>query len=135
MNTVSSLAGVGVGIANTAATNVLGAANLQARFDPTSLGNALMSAARDGVDRFKDQTPSLSGSGSGSRAVSPPPPPNTAMNAVAGGSVVNGSGGASGAGRTAGEGNVNQNLRNIGKFFKRDLSGFSGRFGRGEEGK
>lgn len=28
-------------------------------------------------------------------------------------------------------GNLNENLRNIGKFFKRDVGGFGGRFGGG----
>jgi hypothetical protein len=79
--------------------------SLPGRFDPTMLGSALMTAARDGVDRFG--TPTLS-SGSQSRTVSPPPP---------------------GASGLEGVGNVNRNLQNIGKFFKRDLGGFGGRFG------
>lgn len=79
--------------------------SLPGRFDPSLLGSALMTAARDGVDRFG--TPTL-GSGPQSRTVSPPPP---------------------GAMGQDGVGNVNQNLRNIGKFFKRDLGGFGGRFG------
>ena len=86
--------------------------NLQGRFDPSMFGSAIMTAARDGVDRFG--SPALGGSSAaGSRSVSPPP----------GIVVQNGD-----SGNTSG-GNVNQNLRNIGKFFKRDLGGFGGRFG------
>ena len=77
---------------------------LPGRFDAVNLGSALMTAARDGVERFG--TPSLSASVS--RSVSPPP---------------------NGAPADTAPGNVNQNLRNIGKFFKRDLGSFSGRFG------
>jgi hypothetical protein len=29
--------------------------------------------------------------------------------------------------------NLNENLKNIGKFFRRDLGGFGGRFGRGAD--
>ena len=105
--TVQSGAGGG-GMGSLSNATGLGAANLQnlqGRFDPTSLGSALMTVARDGVDRFG--SPALSGHGS--RAVSPPP----------GGAIP----------PEASAGNVNQNLRNIGKFFKRDLSSLGGRFG------
>ena len=122
-------------MANTA-TNALSTANLQAKFDASSLGNALISAARDGVDRLKDQSSSLSGSASGSRAVSPPPLPPGGPGGAGGNSGVSElsiSGVADSSNITTG--NVNQNLRNLGKFFRRDLNSFSGRFGRGEEGK
>ncbi|KAF2705387.1 hypothetical protein K504DRAFT_440551 [Pleomassaria siparia CBS 279.74] len=76
------------------------------RFDPAGFGNALMNAARDGVDRFGSPAP--------------------------------GQVGATGGGETPAEGkaNLNENLKNIGKFFKRDVGGFRG-FGRtaSEEGK
>lgn len=74
------------------------------RFDPAGFGNAIMNAARDGVDRFGTPT--------------------------AGGGV----GGSSGAPAEESKGNLNENLKNIGKFFKRDVSGFRG-FGRSDEGK
>lgn len=96
------------------ATN-LGSANLhalQGRFDPSTFGSALMTAARDGVDRLG--TPMGGNSGTGSRAQSPPP--GSAMTSMADVSIAAGA-------------NVNQNLRNIGKFFKRDIGGFGGRFG------
>jgi vacuolar protein sorting-associated protein 53 len=80
--------------------------SMQGRFEASNLGSVLMTAARDGVERFG--SPAL-GSGSYSRTVSPPPGGTNAAD--------------------SGSGNVNQNLRNIGKFFKRDLGGFGGRFG------
>ncbi|KAF2132665.1 hypothetical protein P153DRAFT_428738 [Dothidotthia symphoricarpi CBS 119687] len=67
-----------------------------ARFDPTGLGNMLVNAARDGVDRFGSPAPQI-----------------VAEDAKA---------------------SVNENLKNIGKFFRRDVGGFRG-FGRGEDGK
>ena len=98
----------------------LSTSNLPARFDPGSFGSALMTAARDGVGFA---TPGLGSSASvtpaGSRLASPPPSEGRrAMSPDPGG-----------------KGNLNENLRNIGKFFKRDVAGgFGGRFGRSEEG-
>ncbi|KAF1959174.1 hypothetical protein CC80DRAFT_490151 [Byssothecium circinans] len=71
------------------------------RFDPTGLGNAMVSAVREGVDRFGS-----------------PAPPGEA------GTPTN----------TEAKANLNENLKNIGKFFRRDVGGFRG-FGRSEEGK
>lgn len=76
---------------------------LQGRFDPSTFGSAIMSAARDGVDRLG--TPTLGGK-TPAGAMSPPQV------------------GAEGA-PTA---NLNDNLRNIGKFFRRDMGSFTGRF-------
>ena len=73
------------------------------RFDPAGFGNALMSAARDGVDRFG--SPTLGGTGEGS----------------------------AGAQGEESKGNLNENLKNIGKFFKRD-GGFRA-FGRSEDAR
>ena len=110
--------GGGAGIGSLSTATGLGAANLpnlQGRFDPATFGSAIMMAARDGVDRLG--TPALGGSSAaGSRGASPPP----------GGVLSHVGDGALGAGA-----NVNQNLRNIGKFFKRDLGSFGGRFGGG----
>jgi ABC-type transporter MlaC component len=69
------------------------------RFDPTGLGNLLVNAARDGVDRFGS------------------PAPGTQQHTDGG----------------DGKANLNDNLKNIGKFFRRDVGGFRG-FGRSEEG-
>ena len=67
------------------------------RFDPAGLGNMLVNAARDGVDRFGS------------------PAPGVQQNADGG----------------DGKANLNENLKNIGKFFRRDIGGFRG-FGKSE---
>ena len=86
--------------------------SLPARFDPTNFGTALMDAARQGVDRFG--SPHLGGPGAtstsiASRTTSPPP------------------GGAEDGDR--GPASLNDNLKNLGKFFRRDGGSFGG-FGR-----
>ena len=95
----------------------LSTSNLPGRFDPSTFGSAIMTAARDGVDRFGTPTlgTSLAGTPADSRMASPPPQQRRAMSP-------------DGAGQ-AQTGNLNENLRNIGKFFKRDMGGFGGRFG------
>jgi vacuolar protein sorting-associated protein 53 len=130
---ISSSSGPGgaaaAGIASLSSTAAsLGTPNLSGgRFDPAIFGNAIINAARDGVDRFG--SPAL---GSGSSTVganhgagnagptSASPPPH----------------GADGDGRaplTAA--NLNENLRNIGKFFRRDVGGGFPRFGRSGDDK
>ncbi|KAL8714900.1 MAG: hypothetical protein Q9220_001413 [cf. Caloplaca sp. 1 TL-2023] len=108
----------------------LSTSNLPARFDPSIFGNAIMNAARDGVDRFGGNTPNL-----GSTPVSHTPP-----GAMSPPSSQQATGTAAVMGRPSfeiptpvglGAGNLNENLRNIGKFFKRDLGGLGGRFGSG----
>ncbi|KAF2763854.1 hypothetical protein EJ03DRAFT_283271 [Teratosphaeria nubilosa] len=77
--------------------------SLPARFDPSHLGNALLNAARDAGDRFA-AAPGLGvspGTGGGDRF----------------------GGGASAAP------NLNEGLKRMGNFFRRDVGGF-GRFGR-----
>ncbi len=84
--------------------------SLPGRFDPSTFGSAIMSAARDGVDRLG--TPILGGSSNTpAGAMSPPQGNEGNANAAAV--------------------HLNDNLRNIGKFFKRDLGSFGGRFGGG----
>jgi len=103
--------------------------SMPSRFDASMLGSALISAAKDGVDRFGN--PSLSSGVAGitgstsntnlardSGASSPGP----------GTSVQQGSHSHTPSESTAGV-NLNENLKNIGKFFRRDLGGFGGRFG------
>lgn len=89
--------------------------NAPTRFDTMTFGNAIMNAAstaRDGIERIGTGTPingQVGSSASGaalSRVMSP---------------TRDGSG--------EGEGKINENLRNIGKFFRRDMGGFGGRFG------
>lgn len=100
--------------------------NLHGRFDPLSYGNAIMTAARDGVDRFGSPALGASAAATPSGVASPP-----AVDQRAGFHD-----GAATLATTAPQatGNLNENLRNIGKFFKRDMSNF-GRFGgsRGDE--
>ncbi|KAL8990239.1 MAG: hypothetical protein Q9177_001065 [Variospora cf. flavescens] len=117
----------GIGsLSSSAAT--LSTSNLPARFDPSVFGNAIMNAARDGVDRFG--TPNLGGSTplpqTPSGAMSSPtsqPQQQQQQHATSRGSFEI-------PAAAMGTTNLNENLRNIGKFFKRDLGGFGGRFGR-----
>ncbi|KAI4117668.1 MAG: hypothetical protein LQ345_002145 [Seirophora villosa] len=120
----------GIGSLSGAAT--LSTSNLPARFDASVFGNAIMNAARDGVDRFG--TPNLGGTPvaqTPSEAMSPPtqsqqqhPQAGHEQAARASFEIP-----AAALGAT----NLNENLRNIGKFFKRDIGGFGGRFGRAVE--
>jgi len=96
--------------------------SLPARFDPTNFGTAIINAARDAGDRFG--SPSLGGGGGGgvttasstSRTTSPP---------IVGGEV-------NGDGHEKAPASLNENLKNIGKFFRRDVGSFGG-FGRKTE--
>lgn len=104
----------------------LSTSNLHGRFDPLSYGSAIMTAARDGVDRLG--TPALSGSSNVTPSgIASPPPGQQSIGKEDGA-------GPSPANAAAPAGNLNDNLRNIGKFFKRDMGNF-GRFGgsRGED--
>lgn len=103
MNPTTS-GGTGLGISTVVNTPSLPALpNMQTRFDPTGLGEKLFSAARDGVERMG----SVSGpmvTGVVDRVGSPP----------------------------VDEKSLEGNLKSIGKFFRRDVSGFGmGRFGKG----
>lgn len=99
--------GTGIGSLGNAAS-VMGTPSLgRGGFDPAGFGSAIMNAARDGVDRFGSPAPGMQGHGQGQVH-----------------------GGAEGGEQ---KGNLNENLKNIGKFFRRDV-GFRG-FGRSEEGK
>lgn len=75
------------------------------RFDPSTLGTAIMNAAREGVDRFG--SPAV---GTSTR--------RSLDEGVAGQH-------ADGTQHTAAT-NLNENLKNIGKFFRRDTAGFRG---------
>jgi hypothetical protein len=95
--------GTGIGSLGNAGS-VMGTPSLGGgRFDPAGLGNMLVNAARDGVDRFCTPTPGVPGATDGSVG-------------------------------DAAKANLNENLKNIGKFFKRDVGSFRG-FGRNEDGK
>ena len=120
-NSATTHLGTGIGSLSQA-TASLSTSNLPGRFDPTTFGSALMTAARDGVDRLG--TPALSstsGTPAESRLGSPPPPTNRrALSPDVHERLT--------------AGNLNENLRSIGKFFKRDVGSFRGRFGGTEDG-
>lgn len=123
----------------------LGSASLQNqmnRFDPRDFGSAIMSAARDSVDRL--QTPNMMSGLSGDRAGSDSGTVSSGTSGVTGlgiggisdvgGGGSDSSSGAAGTTSTTGalnlaEGtsgsNLNENLRNLGRFFRRE----TGRFG------
>lgn len=120
---------VGIGAGSSAAT---GAGATQGRFDAASLGEKLLNAARDGVDRLGTAAATSgaaaggAGSGSGSGAV-------TGLG-LGLGIVGAGQGASGGAEAPAPEkATINENLKNIGKFFRRDIGGIGGlgaRFGK-----
>ncbi|KAL2041455.1 hypothetical protein N7G274_005837 [Stereocaulon virgatum] len=118
----SSASGVHIptGLPSLSTAASLSTSNLPTRFDPSTFGSAIMTAARDGVDRFGG-TPATH-TPADSRMASPPPPlvgrrgQSPDIPPLQGGNL-----------------NVGDNLRNIGKFFRRDVGGF-GRFGGGGGG-
>ncbi|KAI9806812.1 MAG: Vacuolar protein sorting-associated protein 53 [Piccolia ochrophora] len=104
LNVQSSNVGQSIGSLGHAAA--MSTPSLPGRFDPSTLGSALMSAARDGVDRLG--TPTLGGQGANTPTGSTSPPQGGETNAAT---------------------HLNENLRNIGKFLRRDMGGLGGRFG------
>lgn len=120
--------------------------SLPVRFDPTQFGTALMNAARDAGDRFGSPHLNVVGGGVGagggvsggmggtpassSRATSPPA-------SLAGAGAAAAASGSAAVGRSSEDdrapAGLNENLKSIGKFFRRDVGGFGG-FGRREDG-
>ncbi|KAL2128514.1 hypothetical protein VTI74DRAFT_9087 [Chaetomium olivicolor] len=90
-------------VSNSAAAAVVASTGLQGRFDAASLGEKLLNAARDGVER---------------------------MGTTAAAGVVPGASGAAGMGAQGEKATINENLKNIGKFFRRDIGGLGARFGK-----
>lgn len=112
------------------------AAAMPSRFDASMLGSAIMSAAKDGVDRFGN--PSLSTLGAGvagatgtATSTSGVTSPSGALSPSLASSTIQHNPMQTPTESTTG--NLNENLKNIGKFFRRDLGGFGGRFGRSTE--
>ena len=103
----------GLGQFGAGAAATLSTANLPGnlKFDPRGLGDAIM-------DRFA--SPSLGGVGTPREGAQSPP----TGDGFAGNPAIS----LTGTGAEAGA-KLNENLKNIGKFFRRDLGGFSGRFG------
>ncbi|KXJ86942.1 subunit of VP52-54 complex [Microdochium bolleyi] len=84
------------------------------RFDPTAFGEKLLNAAREGVDRIGTPMGGDHGDGGG-----------------AGGSGAAAGGGANGgSGTAAANAAINENLRKMGDFFRRDNFGLGARFGK-----
>ena len=110
---------------STAAAASIGASNLPTRFDPSTLGSAIISAAKDGVDRFGTPLGDARGNSISSASAAASGPPSSSSTPAPAGQA---QGSADGGGSS---GPLNDNLKNIGKFFRRDLGGFGGRFGRG----
>lgn len=96
------------------------------KFDASTFGSALLNAARDGVDRFGTPVGAASSVAPSPLRVASPP---QAMQAEAQMQGMQGMQPTQ-ATQTTQASNLNDNFRNIGKFFKRDMSGF-GRFGAG----
>ena len=94
--------------------------SVSGRFDPTHLGSAIISAARDGVDRFGSPLGAVMASEASS------PGPSTAETAQ---SLPTSTTSQPTDGVAT---NLNENLRNLGKFFRSDF-GFGGRSGKGED--
>jgi hypothetical protein len=108
---VNGLGNVGLGITSASAVGAASNVSIPTRFDPAGFGEKLFSAARDGVERMGSGA--VGGGGAGERLVSP-------------------------LGEDA-KATVEGNLKSLGKFFRRDMSGFSGmniagRFGGRREG-
>jgi vacuolar protein sorting-associated protein 53 len=103
----------GLGQLGAGAAATLSTANLPAnmKFDPRGLGDAIM-------DRFA--SPNLGGVGTPREGAQSPPGADSAANTA--------TMSLAGTGADAGT-KLNENLKNIGKFFRRDLGGFGGRFG------
>lgn len=123
----------GLGSLSTAAS--VSTSNLQARFDPTTFGNAIISAARDGVDRFG--TPALGGGSSSnipSGVSTPAPqqhpsqqqqqPPQDGTTPAAAATATAPIIGPAGT-------NLNDISRGFSKLFRRDMGSFGARFGAG----
>ena len=123
---VSAAGNLASGLGSLSSAASASTSNLHARFDPATFGNAIMSAARDGVDLFG--SPVLGSSSTASPFGTATPVSSQQQQhqqpqlSHAEAPAAKEAGGAAG---------LNENLRNIGKFFKRDMGGFGGRFGAG----
>lgn len=117
----------GLGALGTSAAASLSTANLPGnmKFDASGLGSAIM-------DRFS--SPHLGGAGTPREgALSPPIGDGTSLSVGGGGGVGTGMGIGTPTSETGAK--LNENLKNIGKFFRRDLGGFGGRFASGSSHK
>ncbi|KAJ6122985.1 hypothetical protein N7512_005450 [Penicillium capsulatum] len=104
-----------------------GPGSMPSRFDASMLGSAIISAAKDGVDRFGTPVSGITGGSTTGTGATPgsssPGPPTLAQQ----------SSHTHSPSESSAATNLNENLKNIGKFFRRDLGGFGGRFGLGSD--
>lgn len=123
-----------VGLQASAVSSSSGSVSGSSRFEPSMLGSAIISAAKDGVDRFGTPTTAAVAAGGGPANISSSSgtlSPSGANNVPGQSGTQNTESSSSSSGNL----NDNLNLKNIGKFFRRDLGGLGGRFGRsGEDG-
>jgi vacuolar protein sorting-associated protein 53 len=103
--------------------------SLPARFDPANFGTALINAARDAGDRFGSPALGVVGAGAGSVSTNLASRVSSPPLGLGGEANANGDGGGTVADKMPAS--LNENLKNIGKFFRRDtgMGGFGG-FGR-----
>ncbi|KAI1499051.1 Vps53-like protein [Biscogniauxia marginata] len=109
----SGLGSSGLGTLNPGAA-LTAAQGTTTRFDAASLGEKLLSAARDGVERMG--TPSQQG--------------GMGLGLVGVGTNTSGTGGVVGGLNNNNTATINENLKNFGKFFRRDIGGLGARFGK-----
>ncbi|KAK0657137.1 Vps53-like protein [Cercophora newfieldiana] len=102
------------GLGSTGLAPVAAAGALQTRFDAASLGERLLNVARDGVERINVGTTSGTATGAAGLGITSPGGSNAAGGSVQGGQSAT----------------INENLKNIGKFFRRDIGGLGARFGK-----
>jgi len=121
-------------LGNSAAASISNA-NLPAnmRFDPSGLGTALMDRFASGTGTPRADAGIFSPSLDGGFIPNNPGGPSSANS---NGGAVRGSNPTTSAVTAAGEAGtrLNENLRNIGRFFRRDLGGLGTRFGGGSSG-
>ena len=120
----SSSVSQGLGLGGSLGTSATSPAT--SRFDASTLGSALISAARDGVGLGGSGAAGNTSGATASESGSGTPILASGASPAARGDAAEGS---------SATGNLNENLMNIGKFFRRDLGGFGGRFGRGGDEK
>jgi hypothetical protein len=127
-NLISNSSGGGGGMMMMALKDTSSAPGFQSagRFDAATFGSALISVAREGVDRLGTPTLPLTLGGAGSGGVDSGGGAGAAVAASAGQQDGLGGGEVALAAATT---NLNENLKSFGKFFRRE-GGF-GRFGRG----
>ena len=118
----------GLGSLSTAAS--VSTSNLQARFDPTTFGNAIMSVARDSVDRFGTPVLGSSSSNTPSGVSTPAPQQQLQQDGITPAATT-------ATVPTVGPtgGNLNEISRGFGKLFRRDIGNFGARFGTGTTAK